>query len=216
MEIELRLEQSDDYRQVEELTKEAFWNAHNPGCDEHYLIHIMRGSGAFIPSLDFVALFGAKIAGNIVYTRAEIISDGGKSYEVLSFGPLSVLPSCQGRKIGSRLINHTKKLAQDMGYKAILIYGDPLYYSRFGFLPAEKFNIRTRENKYHAALLACELYEGALRKISGRFFEDEIYNLDLEASAEFDKSFAYKEKMAGTPSQERFKHLLAMQRDAQI
>ena len=44
MNANLRLEQSADYRNVEELTREAFWNHHVPGCNEHYLLHIIRYS----------------------------------------------------------------------------------------------------------------------------------------------------------------------------
>ncbi|MBS3977105.1 MAG: hypothetical protein KGZ75_10340 [Syntrophomonadaceae bacterium] len=55
----MRLEEPADYRKVEELTREAFWNHHLPGCDEHYLLHIMRDCGAFIRELDFVAEVGS-------------------------------------------------------------------------------------------------------------------------------------------------------------
>jgi len=52
----IRKECENDYRQVEELTREAFWNLHVPGCDEHYLVHVMRSHSDFIPELDFVAI----------------------------------------------------------------------------------------------------------------------------------------------------------------
>ena len=31
----VRLEQKDDYREVENLTREAFWDVYRPGCSEH-------------------------------------------------------------------------------------------------------------------------------------------------------------------------------------
>lgn len=34
--ITIRLETKDDYRNVENLTREAFWNVYRPGCMEHY------------------------------------------------------------------------------------------------------------------------------------------------------------------------------------
>jgi putative acetyltransferase len=43
-----------DYRATEDVTREAFWNVYEPGCDEHYLLHVMRGSEGFIPELDLV------------------------------------------------------------------------------------------------------------------------------------------------------------------
>lgn len=40
--IKIRNEEEKDYRKVEEITRKAFWNLYVPGCDEHYLVHIMR------------------------------------------------------------------------------------------------------------------------------------------------------------------------------
>lgn len=57
MEIELRNERFSDYPETENVVREAFWNRYSPGCYEHYLIHIMRYSRAFVPQLDFVAVF---------------------------------------------------------------------------------------------------------------------------------------------------------------
>ena len=65
--INLRLEEPKDYKEVENLTREAFWNVYIPGCDEHYIIHIMRKSDAFIKELDIVAELGDKIVGNIMW-----------------------------------------------------------------------------------------------------------------------------------------------------
>lgn len=56
MEIELRNERFSDYPETENVVREAFWNRYSPGCCEHYLIHIMRYSRAFVPQLDFVAI----------------------------------------------------------------------------------------------------------------------------------------------------------------
>ena len=106
MYIELRLEQPSDYQETENVTREAFWNLHSPGCDEHYLLHIMRDCPAFVPELDVVAAYGGKIVGNIVYAKAVIKADNGNEYEVLGLGPISVLPEYQGKGIGGRLIEH--------------------------------------------------------------------------------------------------------------
>lgn len=210
--IVLRKEQPKDYRMVEELTREAFWNHHVPGCDEHYLLHIMRDADSFIKELDVVAEVGGKIVGNIVYTKATIIDDNNKAHEVLSFGPLSVLPGFQRMGIGSALIESTKITSRELGYKAILIYGDPEYYCRFGFVAAEAFKIGTADNMYAPPLQALELIPGALSKIEGRFFEDAVYNVDETAAKEFDKGFNQREQRDDLPSQIRFRHLVSMRR----
>jgi len=202
MEIEVRLEEEGDYRIVEDLTREAFWNLHFPGADEHYLVHIMRSAKEFVKELDFVACLNNKVIGNIMYAESKII-DTDDEHAVLTFGPVSVLPEYQGKGIGAKLINHTIPLAKQMGYRAILIYGHPDYYNRFGFKASKRFNITNKEGKFPAALLVLELYLNALDGIHGIFDEGPAYQIDAEASAEFDKSFPAKEKFK-TESQEKF------------
>lgn len=211
-EITIRREVPSDFRLVEELTREAFWNHHVPGCNEHYLMHIMRDAPSFIPELDFVAELDGKIVGNIVYTRASLVEDGGRSHEVISFGPLSVLPAYQKRGVGSALVETSKLAAAALGFRAIFIYGDPEYYSRFGFLAAETYQIGNTEHQYASALQALELVPGALSGIQGCFFEDSIFNInDVEAEA-FDRCFPPKDLQEGLPSQLRFRHLVGLRR----
>ena len=50
----IRLEEEKDYREVENLIRESFWNVYRPGCSEHYVIHVLRDDSAFIKELDFV------------------------------------------------------------------------------------------------------------------------------------------------------------------
>ena len=211
-ELILRRETPPDYKAVEMITREAFWNHHGPGCDEHYLMHIMRDVDAFIHELDFVAEVDGEIVGNIVYTKAKIVDDQEVSHDVISFGPISVLPAYQGKGIGSELIEHTKWLAKEMGYKAILIYGDPEYYKKFGFVQAEQYDIRTSDNYYAVPLQACVLEPGALSTIKGRFFEDEAFHFDEAAVKAFDQAFPEKALEEGLPSQIRFRELVGMRR----
>ena len=50
----IRLEKEEDYKEVESLVRESFWNVYKPGCSEHYVIHTLRNDPAFIKELDFV------------------------------------------------------------------------------------------------------------------------------------------------------------------
>jgi len=208
----IRLEQPQDYRAVEHLTREAFWNCHVPGCDEHYLARVLRDAACFLPELDFVAERGGRIVGSIMYTRAVVRCDGGETLPVLCFGPVSVLPEWQGKGVGSALIRHSLGAARAQGHAAVLIYGDPAYYARFGFVAAERFGIGTADGHYADALQAVELVAGALSGKAGRFAEDEAYEIDAEAARAFDSAFPYKEKRAGLPSQRRFEALVSMRR----
>ena len=81
--IHIRLERETDYRRVEELTRNAFWNVYKPGADEHYYVHMMRNHPDFIPELAFVLEKNDEIIGNIMYTKAWLEDEKGtekKSY----------------------------------------------------------------------------------------------------------------------------------------
>ena len=45
------------------------------GCEEHYLVHIMRFHEDFIPELDLVIEVEGQIIGNIMYTKAKLIDE---------------------------------------------------------------------------------------------------------------------------------------------
>lgn len=194
MHITLRLEEEKDLRTVENLTREAFWNVYRPGCIEHFVLHKLRSSPAFIKELDLVAELDGKIVGNIVYSKAVIVDDADAKHEVIGFGPLSVLPACQRQGIGAKLIEHTAEIAKEMGFKAIIIFGDPSYYHRFGFENAEKFDIHTAEGENFDPFMAKELYAGSLQGITGRFLEDAAFNVKQEEFELYDKEFPPKEK----------------------
>ena len=49
--MNIRLEQPSDYRKVENLTREAFWNVYRPGCYEHFVLNQFRNNPDFIPEL---------------------------------------------------------------------------------------------------------------------------------------------------------------------
>ena len=209
-ELLLRLETVADHLKVESLTRAAFWNLHGPGCDEHLLIHKLRQSSCFVKDLDFVAILNDQIIGNIVYVKTEI-KDAEQAYEVLTFGPLSVSPEYQGKGVGTKLVEYTKSLGKEMGYKAIVIYGDPDYYQRFGFKQSKMFNITNGDGKYPAALLVLELYPGALNGIKGIFDEGVVYQIDQDQLEGFDEKFVgNKEKLTNHhESQLRFRELVS-------
>lgn len=205
--MDIRLERPEEHGAVENLTREAFWNVHVPGCDEHYLAHILRDAPAFIPELDFVALEDGKLVGNILYSRAWVERADGSQWDVILFGPISVLPDYQGRGIGGALIRHTAQVARQLGYPAIFLYGDPAYYQRFGFRPASDFGITPPDGVPHVALQVLLLMDGIMEGNAGRFYEDPIYEtIDAKDVEAFDAAFPPKEK-AVTESQRRFAQL---------
>lgn len=195
MDITLRPEEPSDAAEAEFLTREAFWNAFKPGCDEHYLLHVMRSDPSFIPELNFVAEQNGRIIGSIVYTKSSVTAPDGRLLETVTFGPVSVLPAYQKSGVGSRLIFHTLELAKKLGHQAVIILGHPDYYPRFGFRPGRDFGLTLQNGETFDAFMALELAPGSLDG-GGVYHYAEIYNIDPASSAEFDKAFPYKEKKA--------------------
>jgi predicted N-acetyltransferase YhbS len=194
MNYSIRLATESDYRETEMITRESFWDVYKPGCDEHLILHKIRNVKAFVKELDFVVCEENKIVGNIIYSRARIINDKNDCFEVLCLGPVCVLPDYQNKGIGSLLINESIKMAKQLKYKAIVLTGNPDYYGRFGFKKASIFNIQTSEGKDFDYLLALELDEGSLNGISGKFYEDSVFQVNNNELVEFEKQFPFKEK----------------------
>ena len=202
----IRPETEKDYRAVEEMTREAFWNVYKPGADEHYLVHSMRSHPDFIPALAFVAELDGRIVGNIMYTKAWLEDEEGNRKEILTFGPLTVAREYQRRKVGKALIEHSFGAARGMGYDTVAIFGNPGNYVSRGFVSCKKKHVSLGlKDNFPTALLVCELVPGALEGKKWSFIASTAADCcdDTAAVEAFDTSFPPKEKK-WMPSQEEF------------
>lgn len=197
-EISIRLIVESDYREVEELTRAAFWNKHVPGCDEHYLVHIMRQHPDFCPELSFVAECDGRIVGNIMYTRSKVVASDGQVINTLTFGPLSVLPEMQRKGIGSALVRNTKQLIDADKFPAVVIYGNPSNYVSMGFISASKLGICAAEGIFPTAMLALPLDSAPFNGKNWIYAESSVYSIDVVAAENFDRSFP--------PMKKEYKH----------
>ena len=204
--ITIRLETKNDYREVENLTREAFWNVYKPGADEHYFVHTMRDHPDFIPELAFVLEKDGRIIGNIMYTKAYLESEDGERKEILSFGPLCVAPEYQRQKLGKLLIEHSFKVARNMGYDVNINFGNPGNYVSRGFVSCKKKNVSfIVPGNYPTALLVCELIPGVLDGKKWMYVASDAADCceNTAAVEAFDSTFPEKEKK-WMPSQEEF------------
>ena len=205
MNLIIRLETPEDHYAVEEMTRETFWRFWEEAenrviCDEHILVHKLRNVEALVPELNMVAETDGKIVGHIIYTKSWIEADDGKTYETLTFGPLTVMPEYQSRGIGRKLLNQTFEKAKELGYRAVLIFGHPDYYTRVGFKYAADFGLTTTDGSTFDAFQVYELFDGALAGIKGKYHIDPVYmQLTEEETLEFDKRFPPKEPHKLTP-----------------
>lgn len=134
--LQIRNEKKKDYKIVEEITRESFYNVYMPGCVEHYLVHMMREHEDFIPELDFVLELDGEVIGNIMYTKSKLTDEAGTIKEILTFGPICIAPKHQRKGYGKMLMESSFEQAKALGYDTVVIFGSPANYVSSGFKSA--------------------------------------------------------------------------------
>lgn len=148
----IRREEIGDYEAVNAVVKAAFASAEHSDGGEHDLVDALRRGKAFIPELSLVAEEDGKIVGHILFTRAQVGDD-----TVLALAPLSVLPACQRRGIGTALIHEGHRIAQELGYGYSVVLGSERYYPRAGYVSADTFGIEPPFAAPRENFMACKI-----------------------------------------------------------
>ena len=193
----IRQETKDDYRAVEELIRESFWNVYRPGCTEHYVIHVLRDDPAFVRELDFVMERDGKLIGQNMFAKTVINGDDGRVTDVLTMGPICITPELKRKGYGKLLLDYSLGKAAEMGFGAVLFEGNIDFYGKSGFDYSSRFGIR-----YHdlpadadASFFLCkELRPGYLDGITGVYQTPAGYYVDDADVEIFDRDFPPKEK----------------------
>ena len=196
--VTIRREEEKDYRIVENLIRESFWNVYRPGCSEHYVIHVLRDDPAFVKELDFVMEMDGKIIGQNVFMKTIIETDDGRNVEVLTMGPICIAPNYKRKGYGKKLLDYCLEKAKELGFGAVLFEGNIDFYSKCGFDYASKFGIRYHDlpEGADASFFLCnELKKGYLDSITGIYQTPKAYYVDDIDVEEFDKNFPPKEKL---------------------
>ena len=194
MNIKIRNEKPSDFRRVEKLARDAFWNLYFPGGHEHYVIHKMREHHDFIKELTFVIEVDGTVEGAIFYTHSKLISKDGQEYKTITFGPFFISPKFHRKGLGRKLITHSIDLAKEMGFRGILTMGYPYHYEPYGFSGGKKYNITQIDGKFYIGLLALPLYEGAFDNINAHVVFSNALDVSDDEVNEFDKTFPFKDK----------------------
>lgn len=190
----IRNERPEDYQIVEEMIKKTFWNLYVPGCAEHYFAHLVRKSPDFIPELDFVLEEDGKIIGHIMYVKAKLIDENGIEKDILSFGPFTIDKQYQRKGYGRKLLNHSLKAAQKLGYDTIVIFGNPENYVCYGFKNCKRYNICLDTDVYPVSLMVKTFNEDAFINKTWKYIESPINDLDMSGFEEFDSTFEEMEQ----------------------
>lgn len=195
--IRIRLENKKEYREVENLVRESFWNVYRPGCMEHFVLHQLREDPAFVKELDFVMTMDQKLIGQNMFMNAAIAADDGRSIPILAMGPICITPELKRKGYGKLLLDYSLEKATELGFGALCLEGNIDFYGKSGFKEASEFGIRyhgVEEGEDASYFLCRELIPGYLEGITGEYTPPEGYFVDEKEVEEFDKAFPYKEK----------------------
>lgn len=117
----IRAELAHDRAAVADLLARAF-----DGPAEARLVEALRGAGDL--ALSLVAEAEGTVIGHIALSP--LAAEG----PALALAPLAVHPAVQSRGIGTALVRAALAAFDD---HTIVVLGDPAYYRRFGFVPAD-------------------------------------------------------------------------------
>ena len=196
--ITIRLEKKEEYREVENLVRESFWNVYRPGCLEHYVLHCLRKDESFVPELDFVMEKDGKLIGQNMFMRAVIRGDDGRDTPIMTMGPICITPELKRKGYGKILLDYTMGKAKELGCGALCFEGNIDFYGKSGFRVASDFGIRYHglpEGEDASFFLCKELIPGYLEGVSGEYATPSGYFVDEVEAEKFDKDFPYKEKL---------------------
>ncbi|MDO4556584.1 MAG: N-acetyltransferase [Lachnospiraceae bacterium] len=193
----IRLETPKDYKTVEILAREAFWNVYRPGCLEHYVLHCLRDDKDFVPELDFVMEKDGEIIGQNIFMRTQIAADDGRKIPIMTMGPISIAPACKRQGYGKALLDYSLEKAKEMGAGAVCFEGNIDFYGKSGFVCASEKGIRYHglpEGEDASFFLCKELIPGYFDDVTGVYTTPSGYYVDEEEADRFDKDFPPKKK----------------------
>lgn len=199
--IEIRLERKEEYRDVEELVRDSFWNVYRPGCLEHYVLKKMRNDPDFVSGLDFVMYKNGELIGQNVFVKTVLHSDDGSDLPIMTMGPICIRNDLKRKGYGKILLDYSLEKAAQSGCGAICFEGNIMFYGKSGFTYARDFGVRYHglpEGEDSSFFLCKELKKGYLDGFSGEYSTPHIYFCGYEEPEEFEKydsTFPKKEKL---------------------
>ncbi|MDD6237580.1 MAG: N-acetyltransferase [Clostridiales bacterium] len=196
--IIIRLERKEEYRKVETLVRESFWNVYRPGCMEHYVLNQLRDDPAFVPELDFVMEQNGELIGQNMFMRANIKADDGREIPIMTMGPICITPERKRQGYGKILLDYSLERAKELGSGAVCFEGNIDFYGKSGFTYASTFGIRYHglpEGEDASFFLCKELIPGYLDGVTGVYTTPQGYYVDEAEVEAFDQEFEPKEKL---------------------
>lgn len=163
----------DKYRQpalalVETVFSE--WDSPEEGRTVRRLVEEIRAKKYYVPELELVMVDDAsdEVIGYCMFSRFHI--EGRYEDELLLLSPVAVKTALQRQHISRDLIEFGLEKARAMGFKAVLVEGNPRNYNPRGFVTSADHGIVAGPNihlPHISCLMVRELADGALEHIHG-------------------------------------------------
>ena len=154
-----------------ELVEDVFTKHSNQeeGILVRRLVEEIRSKKYYIPELEFIMVNeDDEVIGYAMFSRFHI---GGKyEDELLLLSPVAVKTELQRQHISKELIEYGFEKAREMGYKVVLVEGNPQNYNSRGFVTTADYGIFAAPSVGLPApecMMVKELVEGALADIKG-------------------------------------------------
>ena len=154
-----------------ELVEQVFTDHENPeeGKLVRRLVEEIRSKRFYLPELELIMVDETDdVIGYIMFSRFQL--DGKYEDELLILTPAAVKTELQRQHISKELIEYGFEKAKKLGYKAVIVEGNPMNYRARGFMTSADYGIVAHESVGLPAvecLMVKELVPGALRHIQG-------------------------------------------------
>jgi putative acetyltransferase len=157
--VEVRPFTASDADAVFEVHRRAFGGR----TEESRVVRRLHDADTAVVSL--VAVADDRVVGHVLFSPVTV--DGqGASVELVGLAPVGVLPENQHGGVGSSLVRRGLDECREAGADAVVVLGDPEYYSRFGFERASAYRLG---NEYGAdeEFMVKPLHDGAVDDVGG-------------------------------------------------
>jgi len=104
--------------------------------EEAQLVHAILEDESALPCLSLVAEDAeGRVSAHVLFSRVRLDGDDSAARASI-LCPLAVAPAVQKHGMGGALIKAGLEQLAQTDTQAVFVYGDPAYYTRFGFVPA--------------------------------------------------------------------------------
>ena len=164
--MNIRKEESKDYKKVFNLIENAFKDEEYTDHKEQFLVERLRNAEAFIPELSLVAEIDEEIIGYILLIKIKIVNNDIQKTS-LGLAPVAVLKRYRGKGIGGKLIQEAHRKAKELGFDSVILLGHEKYYPKFGYKMTKNYGIKLPFEVPGENCMLIELTDNALKDVTG-------------------------------------------------